>query len=179
MVDDEDMKSIGLDLAAKQSNPTGLVVLTWCSMKSRIVYTDNEIITEIKNEKPDIVAIDAPFSLSKQSFRKHERKMLLHGFNLLPLNLKPMRILAKRCMRLRRKLKMYKTIEVFPRATEKVINMCKPKHLTKDEYDAYLSALTGLLYLKGMTMIFGNKRYGIVVPNVSNNFNRFLRKSFF
>ncbi len=60
----------------------------------------------------------------------------------------------------------FKVIEVFPRATERVLGLKKEKRVNKDKYDALLCALTGKYYLLGKYELIGDEKEGIVIPSV-------------
>jgi len=53
----------GIDLAGVPHRPTGLCILKGLKAKTALLYSDEEILNYIQNEKPDLVAIDAPLSL--------------------------------------------------------------------------------------------------------------------
>jgi|YelNatPaOPRAMG01_1025707.scaffolds.fasta_scaffold166058_2 predicted nuclease with RNAse H fold len=161
------MKVIGIDLSTKEKNQTGICIINRV-VRFLKLKKDVEIINLIKNLKPDVVAIDAPLSLSKKSWRPCEIKLLKMGFRPLPLTMKNMRILAERAIRLKRMLGNFKVIEVFPRATEKILGIEKKKiqemffvKISEHQYDAYLCALTGKCFLENTYEIVGRK---IVIP---------------
>jgi len=56
---------IGLDLAGKSSRPSGICLWWGKEVRTFVLYTDNEIIRLVKIFQPDIVAIDAPLSYSR------------------------------------------------------------------------------------------------------------------
>jgi predicted nuclease with RNAse H fold len=60
--------TIGIDLAGKPQNPTGLTVLENRKEKTSLMYTNNQIIESITQNEPTLIAIDAPFSLPKKEF---------------------------------------------------------------------------------------------------------------
>jgi predicted nuclease with RNAse H fold len=157
-----------LDLAGKPENPTGFCVLTDAGTETRLLHTDEEIVREIDNVKPDVIAIDAPFWLPRQSFgrmapwRNCEQLLIKRGFRPLSPMMPTMQQLAERAMKLTRELraKGYNVFETFPRAAEQVLGLSKEPRRNQDEYDALLCALTGKAFLEG--------RYenldGIVIP---------------
>ena len=57
------MVLIGLDLAGVESRPTGFCVLTDLNAETCLVYADAEILLKIGEDKPQIIAVDAPLSL--------------------------------------------------------------------------------------------------------------------
>ena len=59
------MKILGIDLAGKQENPSGIAILDGNKLKLLTYYTDNEIFDLIDELKPRVIIIDAPLSLPK------------------------------------------------------------------------------------------------------------------
>jgi predicted nuclease with RNAse H fold len=131
------------------------------------------------------VAIDAPLSKPGQgSFRKAD--LLLREYGTLPLNMRGMVALTERGIKLKEKIRNFRLIEVFPRATaillgyydadEKVMQKKmlefgltgdpERRLLTKDEIDAVSAAITGYLHLQGKTREVGDEEGKIVVPEV-------------
>ncbi len=178
------MLSLGIDLAGKEKNPTGICILKGRVATTRIVHTDSEIIAVVTKTKPDIIAIDAPF-LIEPKIRKCDRALKKYG--ALPPTMKSMHALSKRGYLLARRLEKlnFKVIEVFPTASAKILgiydrdskiaerNLAKlklqlaNKILTRHELDAVISAYTGILWLKNLTENIGDEKEGfIVVPKV-------------
>lgn len=157
------MKIIGIDLAGKESNPTGFFILTEKGSCAKTLYSDQEILSEVKKTGPDLIAIDAPFSLPKTGWwREGDLELKKAGFRPLSPKFPSMRILVQRTQKLLQKLKGYKVIEVFPRATEKILGTKKERGASPHEYDALLCALTGKYYLRGKYRVFGPEQ--IIVP---------------
>jgi len=57
------MSIIGLDLAGVEIRPTGYCKLLDMYVDTSLIYTDEEILSKIRQIDPKIVAIDAPLSL--------------------------------------------------------------------------------------------------------------------
>ncbi len=156
------MISVGIDLAGKDKNPTGLCILTDKKSRAFIVFSDDEILKVVDDVKPDVVAIDAPLSFPKQGYYR-DGDMALKGMGFNPLSpLFPgMKCLVERGMKLKDVLtgKGYRVIEVFPRATEAVLGLKEKK---SHEYDALLCALTGKYYLQGRFESLGPEK--IIIP---------------
>jgi predicted nuclease with RNAse H fold len=81
-----------------------------------------------------------------------------------------MLILVERGIKLASKLRElgYKCIEVFPRATEKILGLKKERRVNKDKYDALLCALTGKYYLNGKYEAVGDEEGQIVIPLIDD-----------
>lgn len=166
-------KIVGLDLAGREKNPSGYCVLEVDELKEVItkitlLYTDEQILEEIEKDKPNLICIDSPLSFpSKGFFRESDLALISLGFRPLSPLLPGMKSLAKRAINIKNILesKGYKVIEVFPRATEKILNLKKERRVNKDKYDALLCAITGKYYLKNQYEILCNE---IVIPSIDN-----------
>ncbi len=150
------MKVAGIDLAGKPENQTGFCLLTEDGSETKILHTDLDILKEIKKTKPDLIAVDAPFWVPKTGnqvvpWRNAEELLMKRGFRPLSIAFPTMQLLANRAKHLVSVLRErgYKVIEVFPRATEIILNVSKEYRKNEDEYDALLCALTGKYYLEG------------------------------
>jgi hypothetical protein len=146
------MKVVGIDLAGKAENPTGFCLLDETGAKTKLLFSDMEILKEIEETKPDCIAIDAPFWLPQVGiWRSSDEKLLKRGFQPISPAFPTMRLLVLRASHLVKVLKErgYKIIEVFSSASEKVLGLSKEPRKNKDEYDALLCALTAKAYLEG------------------------------
>lgn len=130
------MKAIGIDLAGVATRPTGICVMddNLCA-STRLVYTDDDIVRQAVEAKPDVVAIDAPLalprgreSLSKRSdvhLRECDKELLRMRIKFLPLTLGPMRQLTERGMQLTVELKKegMTVIETYPGAAQDILRI--------------------------------------------------------
>ena len=136
------MKILGIDLAGKPENPTGISILNVSDdlkildIKFDIFYEDEEILKKTDMISPSLITIDAPLSLPKGRcclskdcscsklgghFREAEREIRKYG-SVLPLTFRGMRMLTERGIGLSNRLKgKYKVIEVHPRTVQKVL----------------------------------------------------------
>jgi len=165
------MVIVGIDLAAKEKNPTGICILkNPRQYMLETVYDDDKIFFYINEFKPEIVAIDAPLM---ESIRIRKADILLKKYGALPPTMAGMKELTKRAMRIVGKIK-YPVIEVFPTASAKILGvysrdykeMMKKLDIiakNKHEVDAYLSAYTAYLYLLGMADEIGDKEK-VIIP---------------
>ena len=130
------MKAIGIDLAGVESRPTGMCVMDGnLGISTCLVYTDDDIVRQTIEAKPDIVAIDAPLalpyrreSLSKRSdvhLRECDRELLRLGIKFFPLTLGPMRQLTERgiLMRVALENKELIVIETYPGAAQDILHI--------------------------------------------------------
>lgn len=166
-------KIVGLDLAGVDKNPTGYCLLEINEIEERVskillLFKNEQIIEEIEKEKPDLICIDAPLSFpSKGYFRSSDLILISLGFRPLSPILPGMRALVERAIKLKNVLENngYRVIEVFPRATERILNLKKERKVNKDKYDAFLCALTGKYYLQNKFEILDNE---IVIPSTKD-----------
>ena len=146
------MKVVGVDLAGKSENPTGFCTLTDSGTETKLVYSDEEILKEINEAKPECIAIDAPFWMPKFGlWRPSEEKLIRRGFQPISPVFPMMRLLVSRAFKLVKILneKNYKVIEVFSGASENILGLSKEPRKNKDEYEALVCALTAKAYLEG------------------------------
>ena len=178
---------IGIDLAGKPENPTGMAFLKQKVVKTCLVHADNEILARIKLLKPSIVAIDAPLKLPKaRTFRMADRELIKMGYRVFPPTLPAMKMLTQRAAKLNEQIieEGYKTIEVHHTSTRKALNMPPKdwekiqtilKHiglegdvqvriLTPHEIDAVTSALTAYLHINDKAEAVGNEEGCIIIP---------------
>jgi uncharacterized protein len=182
------MKILGIDLAGKQENPSGLAVLVDNNMKLFTCYSDNEILDLTNELKPDIIVIDAPLSLPKGRcclekdckcavgghFRQAERDIRQYG-RVLPLTFMGMKMLTLRAVKLSTKLKKeFTVLESHPNTTSKILKFKDPysglnqffsisSEATEHELDAGILTLTGLFYIKNLCIELGDPDEGIIV----------------
>ena len=178
----------GIDLAGKPENPTGWTLWKNGTIKTSLVYTNNEIIEGIVHSKPAIIAIDAPFTLPKRGIlREADKKMIRRGYRVFPPRLQAMRKLTLLAMKINKLIaqKGYKTIEVHPTSTRKALNMpskdwekiqailksmglkgdLKVRTLTPHEIDAVTAALTAYLHTQNQIEALGDEKEGyIIIP---------------
>lgn len=185
---------MGIDLAAKPSNPTGLALLENLKVSTWHLFTDEEIVTETIKHAPTLTAIDAPLSLpigKREYMRRVDKDMHKKGYPVLPPRFRSMRKLTLRAEKMALQLRKegIAVIEVHPASTRKALKMPRKdwesiqktlmrfglkgdverRSLTPHEIDAAIAALTGYLHLKGKAELIGDTREGyIVVPKAMN-----------
>jgi len=160
-------KVVGIDLAGKPENPTGFCLLEENKTSVRVLFSDEEILKEAEAAKPDIIAIDAPFSFPAEGyFRDSEKKLQELGFKCLSPKFPGMQPLVRRAVALVSQLggKGYSVIEVFPHATEKILGIGMAEKANEHEYDAMLCALTGKYFLEGKCVEIGKEK--IIIPKL-------------
>ena len=130
------MKVVGIDLSGNEKRASGICILNEkFEAECFLLKKDKEIISLIKKEKPDLVAIDAPLSLplgrksldkkEKVHFRECDKELWKYGIKFLPITLGPMRELTKRGIKIRIILESmkFKVIEVYPGATQDLLKI--------------------------------------------------------
>jgi len=142
----------GIDLAGVETRPTGICFLANNFVKTKLVYTDNEIISEMLEEKPLVIAIDAPLSLpkgktidSKNCIRECDKALRKMGIRFFPLNFGGMRQLTLRGIKLRKKLTElgFTVIETYPGAAQDLLKLPRSKK-NKEELRRKLAEMFNL-----------------------------------
>lgn len=176
------MRAVGIDLAGKETNPSGFAVLEGHEIKTRLVGSDEEIVRLCICERPDVVAIDAPLSFPREgNLRSADSQLIHHGYRVLPPTLGGMRILTERGIRLAKKLRArsISVVEIHPRTSGRILfgspsrgrwllelkrRGWKVRGSARDhEIDAAIAALTGFFYLRRRTREVGELEEGLIV----------------
>jgi len=151
---------IGIDLATEKGK-TGLCILGRRA-KTFVVRSDKEIMAIIGKLAPTIVAIDAPLTFPRKGhYRRCDKMVRNAGIPIFSFNLQPLAELAKRGIRLAKKLRTngFLVIETYQYAVirmNKEINkkVSTKDFATKDERDAYICALVARRYQQGKAKCF-------------------------
>jgi predicted nuclease with RNAse H fold len=182
------MRVVGLDLAGSPRNETGYCVLDVGDVKAvttRVLHSDDEILYELKSDRPKLTAVDAPL---KYDGGKRSCDEMLREYGALPVTLKGMTVLAERGRGLASKLHAegLECIEVYSTATAKILGLYSKndftlqknmmaldltgeltsKILSRDELDAVLAAVTAYLHLIGQTKSVGDDAGEIIIPEI-------------
>lgn len=177
------MKSIGIDLAGKEKNPTGISVLENNSITSNIYHSNEEIFSLCESESPNIIAIDAPLSKPREEgLRECDSKLIEKGYRVLPPLLGGMRSLTERGITLAKDLqkRSFRVIEVHPLTSGKILFDTSTKeewvpklsrsgwnidkNMNDHEIDSTLAAITGFLHLNENTEEVKGRDGGMVIP---------------
>ena len=183
------MKIIGIDLAGNPKNDTGFCIMEIEGDKkkvyTKILHSNYDIIKNITEIKPKIIAVDAPLTYLGDN-RKCD--MELRDYGALPVTLKGMEVLAVRGTELAGELGALhlNLIEVFSKASAKILGFYNKREkvmqkslinagisgsvderfLSRDELDAIFAAITGYLYINGLTATVGDDTGKIIIPRV-------------
>ena len=194
------MNILGIDLAAKEKNPTGICILNTKGFKFDTVFSNKDICELVFTEFPSLIIVDSPLSLPKGRcclekdcecavgghFRQAEKEIRKYG-NVLPLTFKGMKMLTLRGITISSRLKNdFTVIESHPRTSLKVlgydnfIKLLKPynvkSNLNEHELDAAVLAITGYLHTNNCSLELGDNEEGtIVIPNKSDCMDLLLR----
>jgi len=100
-----------------------------------LLYKDEAILKEIEENKPEVVAIDAPLSLpagresvdqkTNVRLRECDKELLRRRIKFFPVTLSPMRKLTNRGIKLRKTLEndSFKVIEVYPGGAQDILRI--------------------------------------------------------
>src|SRR3989344_8118899 len=178
------MKVLGIDLASEKGI-TGMAIYDGSRVRAFSVKSDKEILEAIKDERPHVIAIDAPLSKPKKGmWRKAESELLKRKIKIFSPLLPTMIPLTERGIRLKKSIRG-KLIEVFPGAVfdsakiprkntqiavaklvKKVLNANLEGAGNQHERDAAAAVIAGYLYYHGKAEHVGDRTEGsIVIPN--------------
>jgi len=168
------LKILGVDLAGKTTNPTGICIVKDDKIEFKTVYSDKQILGISAKCNPDMIAIDAPMMQGEPRIREADR--ILKKYGAFPPSLLSMKSLTLRGSKIAAQLTTrYKVIEVFPTATAKILGIYNRNYKeiaakldikvkNKHELDAYLCCLTAKMFLEGKTLEIGDAAGKIIVP---------------
>ncbi|ADP77435.1 Protein of unknown function DUF429 [Methanothermus fervidus DSM 2088] len=184
---------VGVDLAGKDKNASGIAILNKNNIYTTEKYYDNEIIEICK--KARIVVFDAPLSLPKGRccleincecskfghFRKSDIEIRKYG-KVLPLTFRGMKKLVFRAIKLKNIIESLNkntcVIETHPNTAKKMIDVSilkrfktnkKISKMTIHEFDAMIAAIVGYFYKKKKYIALGDKNEGtIILPKLTS-----------
>ena len=183
------MRFEGVDLAGSSRNETGICVLTVegekKSVETRIVRSDDDVVSAVVVANPVLVGVDAPLVYSGVNRKCDE---LLRQYGALPATLPGMETLARRGVSIAREFekRRIKFIEVYATGTAKILGFYSKNEfqmqknmmaldlngdpnnrlLVKDELDSISAALTAYLHSVGQTTVVGDESGLVVIPKV-------------
>jgi len=184
------MKIMGIDLAGKEENPTGICILNNKELFLKSLFSDYEIVDEVVLVDPVLVGIDAPLSLPwgrcclKRDcecavgghFRQAERDIRRYG-RVLPLTFPGMNMLTYRGVKLGKQLRVRSMVfETHPRTNQRILGFSDLQvdlnryfsisgEITDHTLDAALAALIGYFKLVNCCLELGDPVEGtIVIP---------------
>ena len=132
------MRFVGIDLAGSSTRPTGFCVVDERGrVRCKILYSDSEIVENVKRSGAKVAAIDAPLSLPKgrhcleehcrgrTHFRACDRALSMMRIKFFPITIGPMRMLTARGIHIAALLKKMhvEAIETFPGASQDILGI--------------------------------------------------------
>jgi predicted nuclease with RNAse H fold len=131
---------IGVDLAGVPRRPTGICILTHGDAQTCLAYMDEDILSIIDREKPNLVTIDAPLVLppgrksihqrNGQHFRPCDLELRRRNIPFFPITLGPMRGLTERGIALKNMIakKRFQVVEIYPGGAQDIWGIPRVKH---------------------------------------------------
>lgn len=134
------VRVIGIDLSGSEQRASGWCLLDGRSAVTKLVKTDDEIVSETLKQKPHVISIDSPLSLptgrmtvedtdparQQHGIMRHcERILKRRGVNVYPALIPSMQKLTARGIRLAAKFRGYgvPVIESYPGAAQDIMNI--------------------------------------------------------
>lgn len=177
------MKTIGIDLAGKEKNPTGIGVLKNRRIKTGLFHSDEEIIERCESENPSTISIDAPLSFPDVgSFRKCDNELIKRGYRVFPPGFGGMKVLTERGIHLSKELRGngFEVIEIHPLTSGMILFETKNREnwlsslskqgwelecgVSEHEVDSMIAAFVAFLHMRGETERIGEEGKEIVIP---------------
>jgi len=128
--------SYGIDLAGTEKRKSGICILNGDLRATTCLLTsDPEMVGDVRDRRPDLVAIDAPLSIpvgrttledrSGPHLRACDRELLRMRIKFFPITLGPMRSLTRRGIALKNVLEVdgFRVIEVYPGAAQDLLGI--------------------------------------------------------
>lgn len=172
------MRTLGINLAASESNATGIAELEDNKIRTFSVYKDKDIKEIIERFRPDVICISNPITLSSTPFRIAEKEMIKMGYDPEPQNMGDNKQRIKRAIEIKAGSEQdSEVIECHLPSVKKVLNLEDPKQLNnvrimnimknQTEKDSVFAAVTALFYEENMYEEFGDTEQGkVIIPKV-------------
>ncbi|UCD20837.1 MAG: DUF429 domain-containing protein [archaeon] len=137
------MKIIGIDLAGVEKRQTGFAINNGFNTKTKVLYTDDDIIEEVERSGSKLVTIDSPLGYPKGRccldynckcrkygcMRVGEKQMVKIGIRIFPCGFGGMQKLTNRGIKLRKlfEKKGYEVIETYPGSAQDLLGIPRKK----------------------------------------------------
>lgn len=130
----------GVDLAGVPHRPTGICILREMDTRTMLAYTDEEILSAVDRDNPNLVTVDAPLTLppgrksihqkNGQHFRPCDLELRRRKIPFFPITLGPMRGLTERGIELKKKIenKGIPVVEIYPGGAQDIWGIPRVKH---------------------------------------------------
>ena len=131
---------IGVDLAGVPRRPTGICLLRNGEAQTCLAYMDEDILSIIDREKPNLVTVDAPLALppgrksihqrNGQHFRPCDLELRRRKIPFFPITLGPMRGLTERGIALKNAIEEngFQVVEIYPGGAQDIWGIPRVKH---------------------------------------------------
>lgn len=131
---------LGVDLAGVVHRPTGMCVLRGLKAKTFLSYSDADILVCVREENPELVAIDAPLNLppgrksiedrNGEHYRICDLELRKRKIPFFPITLGPMRLLTVRGIELRKRLESrgHRVLEMYPGGAQDIWGIPRARH---------------------------------------------------
>lgn len=139
---------VGIDLRASEIRPTGWALVAGTTAETKVLQTDDEIVTETIQHNPDVISIDSPLGIpsgrcctqdscgcrAKGILRECERTLWRRGVRVFPCLLPSMQKLTERGMHLANEFRKrgYRVIESYPGAAQDIMRIPRKKSSLED-----------------------------------------------
>lgn len=131
---------IGVDLAGVPRRPTGICLLKNGEAQTCLAYMDEDILSIIDREKPNLVTVDAPLALppgrksihqrNGHHFRPCDLELRRRKIPFFPITLGPMRGLTERGIALKNVIEEngFQVVEIYPGGAQDIWGIPRVKH---------------------------------------------------
>lgn len=169
---------VGLDLAALPKNQTGACFFDGLTYRCQTLRGDDEVLGFIKDNEPQVIAIDAPLTLpagrccfnddccGTRKIRECDRMMMKRGYKVFPPGYSFMKQLTLRGKDLKEKLAGYRVIESHPRTIMRILGPVDFGDAPHNEHerDACALAYMAMLFDRGEYEELGDAEGVVVIP---------------
>ena len=130
---------VGIDLAGVPHRPTGICFLKKMVAETSLIYSDEDILSAVDRDNPNLVTVDAPLTLppgrtsihqrNGQHFRPCDLELRRRKIPFFPITLGPMRGLTERGIELKRKIenKGIPVVEIYPGGAQDIWGIPRAK----------------------------------------------------
>jgi len=135
---------LGLDLAGVPHRPTGACLFEDGRARTGLLYEDREILEYARENRPVLIAIDAPLNLppgrrsmadrNGSHYRPCDLELRRRKIPFFPITLGPMRKLTVRGIRLKRRLEAegFRVVEIYPGGAQDIWRIPRAKRDRED-----------------------------------------------
>lgn len=134
-----ELSVVGVDLAGVPHRPTGICFLKKMEAKTALIYSNEDILSAVDRDKPNLVTVDAPLALppgrksihqrNGQHFRPCDLELRRRKIPFFPITLGPMRGLTERGIELKKEIenKGIPVVEIYPGGAQDIWGIPRAK----------------------------------------------------